>query len=110
MLKIVTTELRYAHDDGRERGGQGKSVQLMGLDARLSKVDPQTLRLYGWTALEILEDPDFTSPDGKVDGAGLRRSIAGPAGAETVGEIQRLGQLRDELLWSSFLAIRPGEP
>jgi hypothetical protein len=51
--------------------GKGKSAQLVGLDARLSKVDSLTLRRYARSALEILEDPGFVSPDGAVDGAGI---------------------------------------
>lgn len=51
--------------------GKGKSAQLVGLDPRLAKVDSQTLRRYGWTAVGVLEDPDFRAPDGAVDGAGI---------------------------------------
>lgn len=52
--------------------GKGKSAQLVGLDPRLSRVGSQTLRRYGRVALEILEDPEFASPDGAVDGVGIK--------------------------------------
>ena len=50
--------------------GSGKSKQLVGLDPRLSNVDPVTLRRYVRSAMETLEDPDFEAPEGTVVGAG----------------------------------------
>jgi len=44
--------------------GKGKSAQLVGLDPRLSKVEPQTLRRYARSALETFQDPDFVAPPG----------------------------------------------
>jgi len=50
--------------------GSGKSKQLVGLDPRLSNVDPVTLRRYVRSAMETVEDPDFEAPEGTVVGAG----------------------------------------
>jgi hypothetical protein len=61
--------------------GKGKSAQLVGLDPRLSKVDSQTLRRYAWVAVEVLEDPEFASPEGAVVGVGIRS-------AETAADIR----------------------
>lgn len=47
--------------------GRGQGTDLVGLDANLVNVESEVLRRYSRVALSVLEDPEFSPPEGAVN-------------------------------------------